>query len=176
VGIYSRFLLLLSFMHRTYRAYDSKILWAQSLSASIFYMSKISSTKNFKNIMLGSILMLYSVHLQNHWEKELISVVLWGERATAFDGEAVLQSAQKEAVNVILFVHWLNRLMVSVSTRQKNHVLNHTLLAQQTLFLCLQVVEDWVVVPLAVGASMKTCLILIRCVHNISIELWFCLC
>jgi hypothetical protein len=52
-------------------------------SASIFYTSKISSTKNFKNKMLGSILMLCYVHLQNHWEKELISVVLWGERATA---------------------------------------------------------------------------------------------
>jgi hypothetical protein len=33
--------------------------------------------------MLGSILMLCYVHLHNHWEKELISIVLWGERATA---------------------------------------------------------------------------------------------
>jgi hypothetical protein len=66
-----------------------------------------------------------------------------GKRATAFDEEAVLQSAKNELVNVILLVIWLNRLMVSISTRQKNHVLNHTLLELNKLCsLCLQVVED----------------------------------
>jgi hypothetical protein len=139
---------------------------------SFFYMSKLSSTKNFKNIMLGSILMLCSVHLQNHWEKELISVVLWGERATAFDGEAVLQSAKKSGqCNSVLTVWWL----VFNETKEP-YAQSYIAWTQQTLFLCLQVVEDWVVVPLAVGTSMKTCLRLIRCMHNISVELCLCLC